>query len=120
MKWGPLFKKVIYSSWFLAGLPSLIIILLIPPIGSKYKLEIEPVLKNSGQFIYRDLNADSISELIITAKGSPFFFIVVKNNENRIYDQWNIKDSLDPDISELFFGNYDHDRFSEIYLFSYK
>jgi two-component sensor histidine kinase len=120
MRGGPLYKKIIYSSWFLAGLPAIIIMLLIPPIGSKYKLEIEPVLKNAGTYIYNDLNADSISELIIAAKGSPFFFITVRNYENRIYDQWNLKDSLDPDISELFFGDYDHDRISEIYVFSYK
>jgi two-component sensor histidine kinase len=120
MKVGPLIKKIIYSSWFLAAVPAIIIILLIPPIGSKYKLDVEPVLKNAGNYIYTDLNADSISELIITGKGIPFFYISVKNTDSFIYDQWNIKDSLDPAISELFFGDYDHDRFSEIYVFSYK
>ena len=38
----------------------------------------------------------------------------------RIYDQWNLKDSLNPAISEMFFGNYDHDHVQEIYIFSYK
>ena len=119
MKEGPLFKKIIFSSWFLAGVPALIILLLLPPLGSKYKLEVEPSI-NAGKYIYADLNADSTSEVIITGKGIPFYFVSVRNSDLQFYDQWNIKDSLNAGISGLFKGNYDHDMFSELYLFSYK
>ncbi len=38
----------------------------------------------------------------------------------RVYDQWNLQDSMDLDMSDFFFGNYDHDRYKEIYVFTYK
>ena len=121
MKVGPLFKKIIYSSWFLAGRAGHnYYYFFFRPIGSKYKLDVEPSIKNAGNYIYADLNADSISELIIQGKESHFIYVSVRIPTSFIYDQWNLKDSLNPAISELFFGNYDHDRFSEIYVFSYK
>ena len=46
--------------------------------------------------------------------------ITVKNIDNRYHDQWNLADSLNPSISRIFFGDFDHDRFREIYIFSYK
>jgi two-component sensor histidine kinase len=119
MKGTTFLKKIIYSSWFLAGLPAILIILLIPPVGSRYKIEVEPGLDNYGQYIYSDLNGDSISELVVSGKASPYFFITVRNLNLRIYDQWNLTDSLAPSISEIFFGDFDHDRFSEIYIFSH-
>jgi hypothetical protein len=41
--------------------------LLLPPIGSKYKLEVKSTL-NTGNFFYTDLNADSVSEVILEGK----------------------------------------------------
>jgi len=119
MKWGHLIKKIIYSPWFLAGIPAILVILLLPPIGSEYKIEVKPAL-NAGKYIYSDLNADSISELILGGKGSPYYYISVMNTDFHIYDQWNIRDSLNGDVSTIFTGNFDHDRFSEVYVFSYK
>jgi two-component sensor histidine kinase len=119
MKGIPFLKKVLYSSWLLAGLPTILIVFLIPRIGLKYKIEVEDVPKNLGQYIYADLNADSVSELIVTGKSSPYYYITVRNANLLIYDQWNIKDSLTSSISNLFFGDYDHDKSSEIYIFSY-
>jgi hypothetical protein len=92
----------------------------LPPVGSKYKLLVEPEGKHYGQVVYADMNSDSISEQIISGKGAPFYFITVRDNELRFYDQWNLKDSLNPSISEFFIGNYDHDNFKEIYIFSHK
>jgi two-component sensor histidine kinase len=121
MKGGPLLKKVLYSSWFLAAVPALIIMFLLHPVGSRFKLEIESAGKKMGRIIYADLNSDSISEVIMSGKGvSPYYFITVRNIDNKIYDQWNLADSINPLISEIFFGNYDHDRFREIYIFTYK
>jgi Histidine kinase len=120
MTGGSLLKKIIYSSWFLAGIPAILILLFLHPIGSKYTLSVEPADKFAGQFVYADLNSDSISEIVHSEKGLPFFFIAARDNDFRFYDQWNLSDSLDPNISEFFFGNYDHDRFQEIYVFTHK
>ena len=113
-------KKIIISSWFLAGIPAFLIIIFLPPLGSKYKLLIEPADKLPLQLVYADLNSDSISETIYASKGIPYFFIAVKDYDLHIYDQWNLADSLDPYLSDFFIGNFDHDRYKEIYVFTHK
>jgi two-component sensor histidine kinase len=120
MKGNPFLKKIIYSSGFLAIFPAIIIIFFTPALGTKYKLQVEPVEKGVANYVYMDINSDSISEVFHTGKGTPYFHIVVQNNEMRVYDQWNFKDSIDYDLSDFFFGNYDNDRFKEIYAFTYK
>ncbi len=116
----PFFKKIIYSSFFLAGIPAILIILFLPPLGTKSRLEVEPVNKAFSMNVYEDLNSDTISEIIRRGKGNPYYFIVILNNDMRVYDQWNLKDTIDTDMSDFFFGNFDHDLFKEIYIFSYK
>jgi two-component sensor histidine kinase len=97
------------------------LMLLLHPVGSKYKMEIESAGKKAGTTIYADLNSDSISEMIIASKGiSPYYFITVRNIDSRIFDQWNLLDSVNPFLSGIFFGDFDHDRYKEIYIFTYK
>ena len=120
MKGGSVFKKIIYSSGFLAIVPAVIIMFYIPALGTKYKLQVEPVEKGVADYVYEDINSDSISEVFHTGKGTPYFYVVVQNNDMGVYDQWNFRDSLDPDMSEFFFGNYDNDRFKEIYVLTFK
>ncbi len=120
MKIGHLLKKIIFSSFFLAGFPAILIIFFLPPLATKSKLIVEPVGKNSSINVYEDLNSDSISEIVRTGKGIPYYFILVLDNDMHVYDQWNLSDSMDLDMSDVFFGNFDHDRYKEIYIFSFK
>jgi signal transduction histidine kinase len=120
MTGGKIIKKIVFSSLFLAGIPAILIMIFLPPLGSKYKLDIVSAGIEAGKYGYSDLNSDSISEKILVDKGVPLFYIVVRDLDDQIYDQWNIKDSLNKYISGLFFGNFDHDRFKELYIFSYK
>ncbi len=120
MKGVPIFKKIIYSSGFLAIIPAVVVSYFFLPINSKYTLSIEPAAKFNGQFVYTDLNSDSISESVFTGKGTPYFYICARDYNLSYYDQWNLKDSLNPAISDIFFGNYDYDRFQEIYIFTHK
>jgi two-component sensor histidine kinase len=120
MKGGSLRKKLLIISGLLACIPALIVFLFLPPLGFKYKLLIEPVDKNYAGNVYVDLNSDSISEVLHSGKGHPYFHIIVQNNDLRVYDQWNFQDSLDIDMSDFFFGNYDNDKYKEIYSFTYK
>jgi len=120
MKIGSILKKIIYSSIFLAAIPAILIIFFLPPLGSKSKLLVQTVDKASSINVYEDLNSDTISEVIRSGKGTPYFNILVLDNDMRVYDQWNLQDSMDLDMSDFFFGNYDHDRFKEIYVFTYK
>lgn len=76
--------------------------------------------KYSSTSVYADLNSDNISEVIRSGKGIPYFYILIQDNDMRVYDQWNLRDSVDLDMSDFFFGNFDHDRYKEIYIFTYK
>jgi two-component sensor histidine kinase len=120
MKIGPVFRKIFYSSAFLAAIPAVIIFLFIPSLGTRYKLQVEPVDKTKSNYVYYDINSDSISEVFHTGKGIPYFYIVIQDNDFHVYDQWNFRDSIDIDLSDFFFGNFDNDRYKEIYAFSYK
>jgi two-component sensor histidine kinase len=120
MKGDPVFRKIFYSSWFLAVFPAIIIMLFLHPLGSKSKLQVEPVVKISSVNVYEDLNSDTISEVIRSGKGTPYFNILVLDNDMRVYDQWNFKDSMDVEMFDFFFGNFDHDKYKEIYAFTYK
>jgi two-component sensor histidine kinase len=120
MKYPVLLKKIVFSSWFLAAIPAILIIIFLPRIGSKYNLRVEETEKSDGQLIYADMNSDTVSETIYVGKGLPYYFITVRDINQKYHDQWNFTDSLDPYLSEFFTGNYDHDRFREIYAFTYK
>jgi len=120
MKGGSVFKKIIYSSVFLAVIPAVLVVLFLPTLGSKYKLSIEKNDKHFGQYLFSDLNSDSISELVYTGKGVPYYYVGVRDYNLHFYDQWNLTDSLNPLISDIFFGDYDHNNMKEIYIFTYK
>lgn len=119
MKGRPWYKKIIFSSWFLALIPAVILLLFIRPAGSKYLLETERAKNIYFQLFYTDLNSDSISEVVSSFRGSSYDFLAIKTNDSKIYDQWNLVDSLDVNISGLFTGNFDSDKFSEIFIFTY-
>jgi two-component sensor histidine kinase len=120
MKGLAFLKRIIISSMFLACLPTILVIIFLPSFGSKYKLSVKPEGKLSGQSVYADMNSEGISELVYSAKGLPYYYIAVKDNNFHIYDQWNLADSLDPLLSDFFIGNFDHDRYKEIYVFTHK
>src|SRR5664280_38054 len=114
MKGVPVLKKIFYSSYFLAAVPAIIIILLLPPLGTKSKLQVDSVAKNTSSCVYADLNSDSVSEAMLSGKGAPYFFILIMNNDMKVYDQWNLQDSTDLEMSDFFIGNYDHDRYKAV------
>jgi len=120
MKGLKLLSRIALSTWFLAIFPALIIISFLPIIGSKYTLDIEKSDNYKGLKVYEDLNGDSISEAIMTRVERPFNPVIVVNNEAQIYDQWNIPDTLIESISNLYFGDFDHNGLKEIYIFSLK
>ena len=120
MKGGSILKKIIYSSGFLALVPAIIILYFIPSYGTKFKLQVEPADKTFSNYVYEDLNSDTISEIVHSGKGIPYYHLVVQNNDFLVYDQWNFQDSIDTYLSDFFFGNYDNDKYKEIYIFTYK
>ena len=120
MKGDSFLKKIIYSSGFLAAIPAILIMLFLDPFVPEYSLSTENAGPLSGQFTYSDMDSDSVSEAVLTAKGNPYFYLIVRDNDLRYYDQWNLLDSITPTLSGIFFGDYDHDLIREIYIFTFK
>jgi two-component sensor histidine kinase len=110
-------KKIFQSSAFLALIPALLIVFFILP-AARYSISIDGMIKFKDQHLCSDLNSDSITELIYTGRGAPYYYIAVKDLNNHLYDQWNLPDSLSNGISETFTGNYDNDNYGEIYIFT--
>lgn len=119
MKGDSVLRKIIFSSAFLAILPAFLTILFTHPPVHKYTLSVKDSGKTNWQVFYDDLNSDSVSELISEGKGRPYFYIVVKDIDEGFYDQWNLKDSLSPYISNAFTGNFNKNRYKEIYVFTH-
>jgi two-component sensor histidine kinase len=120
MRGDSILKKIIYSSGFLAIVPAILILMFLHPLGTKYSLSVTSEGTHTGQYTYSDLNGDTISEAVYLGKGIPYYYISVKDNNSHFYDQWNLTDSTNPNISDIFFGDYDHDLKKEIYIFTYK
>ncbi|HBH84254.1 MAG TPA: hypothetical protein DDY34_10660 [Bacteroidales bacterium] len=120
MKWSPFIKRILYSPWLLAVIPATAIILLLPPLGLKYRLIIEETGKQYSTDVYADLNSDGITETIRSGKGLPYYHLLIMNSDLRVYDQWNFKDDLHPDLKAVSFGNIDNDMYMEIFAFTYK
>ncbi|HEX2974297.1 MAG TPA: histidine kinase [Bacteroidales bacterium] len=120
MTYRPKIRKIFFSSWFLALGPAIILSLFIPKSGSEYVLETETVKDRYIQSMYADLNSDSVTELITLDRGVPYYFLSIRSPELKMYDQWNLHDSIDNNISGIFTGNCDHDRYTEIFIFTHK
>jgi len=120
LKAAAILKKAFYSTWFLAFIPAVILFFLLETPGKKYDLRITEAGKGTARKFYYDLNSDGITEVISSGKGIPLYNILVQDNDMRVYDQWNFPDNIDLNLSDFFFGNYDHDIFSEIFIFTHK
>jgi hypothetical protein len=115
-----IFRKIFISSWFLALIPALVISYYLPPLGLSHKLDVENLSKDYSTLRFADIDSDGITESFKSGKGFPFYHILVMDNDQNIHDQWNFKDTLYTELSDYFFGNYDNDKYKEIYAFTYK
>jgi two-component sensor histidine kinase len=113
------FRRILISSWLLAFIPAIIIAFILPPVGAKYKLVVSETGSNQSLFSYEDLNSDGITEMISTSKGVPYYNVVIHNNDLNVYDQWNMRYEISGVMLPLIFGNFDNDKFKEIYFFTY-
>ncbi len=116
------FIKILKSPWFLALLPAVVTVLLIPDFSSRYILSTEKSPRTEAQIVYEDLNGDGESEYVSTESHDNIYYgrVNIADHQGSFHDQWNIKDSIDLRISGLFFGDHDGDKLKEIYLFSRK
>jgi len=114
-------SNFLYSAWLWALVPALIISFFIKDTGHQYSVSIESnPSEKLVEEVFADLNGDGITEKIHAKPGPPLVNIPIMDNEGKFFDQWNLPDNLTPEISSLYFGNFDQDTFSEIYIFTTK
>ncbi|MBI9038644.1 MAG: histidine kinase [Bacteroidales bacterium] len=114
--------KLLLSPYFIALIIALIIIVLLPPMFNKYKVELIEsgiIEKKDGRQFYHDLNNDSLSEKLIVFPNikEEAALKVIGHNEG-IVGQWNFKGKLNDKNDCISFGDYDNNGFSEVYVFS--
>jgi len=112
--------NLLTSSWLWAAIPAIIISFFIHDLGKRYAVFVEKKMDGNAQAIYSDLNGDGISELLQARKGPPLNSFLIREINGNHFEQWNLPDNLTPGISEIIIGNYDHDRYQEIYVITTK
>ncbi len=116
-------KLIILKSWFIAIIPTVAIIVLLPDLFDKFEIRkvgsgnlIEE--RNNPVIKFCDLDNDGFSEQIISYTWENLHSLQVVTYDGGIVDQWNMDGDI-PNIGERFIcGDYDNDQFDEIYPFS--
>lgn len=116
------FRKVLLNQYLHALIFSLVIIILLPDLFNKYKVDLveKNYIHSIGGTVYiQDLNSDGNYEKIIAFKESfgGFSFQVFDKNYD-IIDQWNYKGKYYDRTGDIYFGDIDKDGFLEIYGFT--
>ena len=115
-------KTLIYSPYFLAFLFSIIVIILLPPMFAKYKIETKTTGQTKYQdeiIYYSDLDGDGNSEKIKSfVSTQDHYCIQVFDYEGGIIDQWNFTHKLPGKNERLIAGDFDFDGQKEIFTLS--
>jgi two-component sensor histidine kinase len=114
------FIFILLNPYFQALVVAGLVLLVIPQRINKYYAEVvnASVSFDRNQVVYYDLDQDGVSERVHT------FFNVAGNVGIAIYGneitlgQWNFKGIYQVDSPRIMFGDYDHDKLSEIYIFT--
>jgi|GEM_PF-783394 len=119
---GKTFVRISLSSWFLALLPSLVVIWFLPEMAKEHSLVVESGSEHPFPILYADLNGDTVTERLMVGRSShPYInMVAIQDNEGDWYDQWNLPGDYHLQMSPLFTGNYDHDGYGEVYIFTIK
>lgn len=111
-------KRILTSIWFLALILTIPLIVLLPPMFTKYKIEVDTVEKRvgiNGQVYFEDLDSDGRVERIesFEAEHNMLSFQVF-NAENQLYNQYNFPFRFNKRLSKLYFFDFDKDGFKEV------
>ncbi len=115
--------KIITNSWFIATLLGVIVYLLIPfhPYPVKFHLvghDINQIMSNCKTY-FRDLNSDETTEKVFLYKNvKEETSLQIKGAKKGIKEQYNLSTEYYEPNNTCSFGDYDHDGFEEVYVFS--
>ena len=85
--------KTVTNPFILSLVVAVVIIIALPPIFNKYKLDIvqRTRLQPHQMLYYADLNNDGVSEKIEFRQQLETFFYVTVSTKNKVIDQWNFQ-----------------------------
>ncbi len=120
-KYKSVFIKVITNPYVISFIIAIVIIITLPLIFNKYKIEtiqrnkIEPNLV----YYYADFNNDGVSEKIEIMQIQKDFFSLTIFDNNKVIDQWNFEGKF-LTTSKLIVSKIGNNRFKSIYFFLFK
>lgn len=85
--------RIVANPFILSLVVAVLIIMVLPPIFNKYKLDVDQrtKLKPHQMLYYADLNNDGISEKIEFRQQLESFFYVTVSTKNKVINQWNFQ-----------------------------
>lgn len=114
--------RILSSIWFLALIVAVPLIIYLPPVFDKYKIElISKDLRNglSTNMYFKDLNDDGKVERIDSYHASNnLFSFQCFTEENRLIEQYNFPHFYHQVLSRLFFNDTDKDGLTEVFGFT--
>ena len=112
------FLFILTNPLFLSLILTLILLITLPPLFSKYKIELLKKEKNASLRFnqYCDLNNDGYSEEIVITKSYKSRTNILVSEKGKVINQWNFTGNLS--MPKLFFGDFNNDGLKEIFLFT--
>ncbi len=115
---------ILASPFFLAVPLTVVIIVFLPIIYSKYEVRLlhsEPVNKPGSREIFVDLNHNGKSERIVFFNNyiNKEASVKIMTHEGVNYDQWNFNGYFQLQPKQFFWADLDGDGYLEVYLFYY-
>jgi hypothetical protein len=112
--------NILINPFIISLVISLIIIILLPPIFDKYKIEeIDHSINISQIYFYEDLDNDNFSEEVRFLLGKENSIGVIVSTKGKVIDQWKFPGTI-AGGSFYIIGDYDRNGLKEIYLFTYQ
>ena len=117
-------KSIVFSIWVFALFIAIPVIIILPPIFEKYKIElIERVKKvNDDCLVYfEDLNGDGSIERIESYESTySILSLQCFSEKGNLIDQYNFPHTIHESLKKIFFADFDNDKLKEVYGFVVK
>jgi len=117
-------KRFLTSIWFLALIITLPVILSLPSVFNKYRLELDGIQRKAGSdgfSCFEDMQGDGVSERIESFRALPnILSFQIFEKGNKLFDQFNFPFQFNPRLAKIFCTDYDRDGLKEVYGFTVK
>ena len=112
------FREYIFHPAFISFPLWIIVILLLPPVFSKYSIRhLRDITTGLESLLFSDLDSDGNSEVISVDLNDKERTKIIIYKNNRVVEQYNIKYQPN-NLTSIMFDDYNNDNYLEIYIFT--